>query len=336
MEPILRLGQALAGRAPASPVEWQAVWEAARAARLEPLLLHLYGPALPQSERDALDAQARRVAFANLYAQRELQQLLAALPGERVVLLKGAVLEALAYPPSVARSTNDLDLLVAPEGLPRVDAALVALGYRRHDLYATRPASRAALHEHLYSREVVAGRVRQPIEVHTALCQPFRHRLHTHPLLARAVPFQGALRLEDTDQLLHLAVHLSKEQFRSPAKHLYDVHRWVLRGLSWDEVLARAAETATRSALFETLRLSQRVFETPVPGEVLAALRPPRPVARWLAHWHAPRGTRLLRRALPMRAAQLLLAPALFDGPRDLWRALSAYGALRLRDRLRL
>ncbi len=333
MEPLARLGRALAGVAPPDAQGWAHAVEAARAARLEPLLLHAQRDALPEPHRRALERQTRRVAVANLYAQRELDALLSAL-GPRTVVLKGPVIEALAYPPGVPRSTNDLDLLVPAATLPGAAEALRALGYAPVDLYPHRPASRRVLHEHLWTREVVPGAVRQPVELHTALCQAFRHRLDDHALHARSLPFRGGRRLDDADLLIHLAVHLGKEQFRSPAKHLADVDLWVRRGVPWDALVTRAAASATRTGLHEALRLSQALFQTPVPPGVLRELRPPAWARPALAFWHAPRGTRAVRARLPIRAAQALTAPASFDHLEDAVLAAARYTRLRIADAL--
>ncbi len=332
MEPLLRLGRALAGETPSSPLGWDDLLVAARAARLEPVLLHVQRERLPPAHRAQLEAQTRRIAFANLYADGERRRVLEAL-GPDTVVLKGAVLETLTYPAEVPRSTNDLDVLVAPEEAASAEAALLRLGYQPVPLFhPDRPASAASPHERLYTRELVTGRVRQSLELHTALCQPFLHHLPVSSLLSRSLPFEEGRRLDDVDQLIHLAVHLGKEQFLSPAKHLFDLHLWVQRGLDWTALRARCEATRTMTVVYEALRLAAAVFGTPVPADFLAAARPGVFAAAWLAAWRRPRGTRLVAFDVPMRVHQLATGLLQLDSVADAKRAVTSYAALRLAD----
>ena len=342
--PVVVLGHLLTGRChPNDVADWPAVADAARRGRLEAILAHRLGPSLPESLRERTDAQRRRVAFAALHLLREREQVLEALvPHCPVILLKGAVLGHLVYPDPTLRSTNDLDLLIPSAAMPKAVTALEALGYVETNLFPSRPASRAAYHERLLSRELVPGRVRQPVELHTGFAQTFRHALDADSLFARSLPFapDGLARLSphvrrlgDVDQLIHLAVHLTREQFLSPSKHLYDVHLWLERGVDPVALVARATETRTKTALYETLRLSKLVFGTPLAEGLLEELAPPSPVAAWLAHWHTPTGHRLVRRPLSMRQAQALLMLPLLDGAPDRVAALWNYGRLRVLDR---
>ncbi|MBT9557917.1 MAG: nucleotidyltransferase family protein [Myxococcales bacterium] len=342
--PVVVLGHLLSGRCdPKGVADWPAVAEAARRGRLEAILAHRLGRDLPEALRERADAQRRRVAFAALHLLREREHVLGALVSlAPVILLKGAVLGHLVYPDPTLRSTNDLDLLIPTAAMSASVSALEAIGYVETDLFPSRPVSRAAYHERLLSRELVPGRVRQPVELHTGFAQPFRHRLSADSLFASSVPFAPdglavfaphVRRLGDVDQLIHLAVHLAREQFLSPSKHLFDVHLWFERGVDPAALVARAAETRTKTALYETLRLSAAVFGTAVAPDLLGELSPPRPIAAWLDYWHTPTGHRLVRRPLSMREAQALLMLPLLDDTEGRVAALWHYSRLRVLDR---
>jgi hypothetical protein len=337
--PLVWLGRALSHEPLPEGAPWAAIADAARAARLEPLLLKRRRAELPGHLLERLETQTRRVAFAAVIAERECRAIVAALSHagvQPVVLLKGAVLGHLVYPDPVLRSTNDLDLLVQSDQLALACDAATTIGYQPTDLFPNRPASGVAYHERLLSREVVPGRVRQPIELHTGFAQPFRHRLAMQELLDRSLPFIAggapAHRLDDEDMLLHLAVHLAREQFLSPGKHLYDVHLWVTRGVRWPEVLGRAKRYHVETALFETLRLARDVFRTDVPTHVFDELGPWLPRRLWLEFWHTPTDAGLVRRRLTMRTAQALTMLPLLDTARDRTRAVLGYARLRLAD----
>lgn len=324
---------------PPPELSWTRLAAMARAERVEPLVRRAAAPWLPSDIAEALDLGARKVAFATVRTLAERDRVLLALAAAAVapvVLLKGAVLGWLAYPDPGLRAMNDLDLLVRDgEGAGR---ALTALGYREIDCYPGRPASRGAAFERLFARPLVPGRVNQPIEVHTGFAEALRYPVAYDDVLARALRFPeggpGAHRLEDVDQLLHLAVHLAREQFQGPLKHLLDVHRWVQRGsLDWDEAIRRADAWGARTSLAESLRLSAEVFGTPLPHGLLDALGLRGARRLWLSLWNAPREGRMVRWRLPIRASQALTLAPLMDTPRQCARFLFGYARLRLSDR---
>ena len=328
-----------AGRA-APDVRWLRVAEMARRGRVEPIALHRGRSFAPPRVIAGWETSARKVAFTGLRSLGERDRLLTALDGADVgpvVLLKGAVLGWLAYPDPLLRSMNDLDLLVAERFRERAADVLRDVGYRHVQLFADRPISADRYHEQLFGRELVPGRVNQAVEIHTGFVQTFRHAVDYEAVLERAVPFPPggatAFRLDDADQLLHLALHMAREQFLTPLKHLLDVHLWIGRGgLDWDAVIRRARAWGAATAVGEALRLTRRLFSTFVPAEVMNALRPSGLRGALLRVWHSPRQGRLVRREVGMRTAQVLALLPLLDDTQQRLRFLGRYATQRLGD----
>jgi len=321
-------------------VDWEEVERIVFAGRVEALVLRALPPNTPAAFRERLQTRARKVAFSGLRALRERDQLMAALQEsgvERAVLLKGSVLGWLLYPDPLLRSMNDLDLLVSPKDMDTCRDTLCRLGYIENDLFPKRSASRDHYHERLYYRELVPKRVRQIVELHTGFAQDFRHDIPYSQLLERALLFPeggpGAYRLEDTDQLIHLCVHMAREQFLGPLKHLLDIHHWVQQDrVDWPSLIQRSAGFQTATAVSESLRLAQLIFQTRVPAAVVRALRPSWTRRRFLQWWHQPRAESLLRFSVSMRTAQAVAMLPLLDTHTQRLRCLWGYGSLRARD----
>lgn len=336
------VAELLTGRFTGLPrgTDWDAVTAVIRGGRLEAITLHIAGSQLPEAVAKPLRQRARKIAFSAVYALREQPRILGALNSagvQRTVLLKGAVLGWLVYPDPALRSTNDLDLLVSRSDAQRAHEALLGLGYTEQLLFPNRSASARQYHERVYWRDTAAGSFRQIVEVHTGFAQRFRHPVPYERLVERAHRFEPAqaYRLDDADQLLHLAVHMAREQFLGPLKQLYDVHLWLSRGgLNWNHVVKRALKWGAATSLAEALRLAEDVFGSPVDPGALDALRPRGLRQSYLEWWHNPNGQSLVRKPVSMRTAQTMALLPLLDSTAQRSRFVSRYAALRLRDLL--
>lgn len=254
--------------------------ERLRAAGLESGLPEPVRAAL-KSERVLSDANRRAVAW----EVRCLRRALAAL-GLPVILLKGAAYASAELPPAAGRLFGDIDVLVPQERLADVERALTWAGWDSgsHDAYDER-YYRTWMHELPPMRH----RKRESVlDVHHTILPPTA-RYHPDPgklrADARELPGRPGVRvLAPTDMVLHSACHLFHEgEWEHGLRDLHDLDA-LLRCFGaepgfWERLVARAAEMELRRPLHYALRYVVRLWTTPVPEPVLAALAPAGPGA---------------------------------------------------------
>jgi hypothetical protein len=139
-------------------------------------------------------------------------------PDSPALLLKGRAIEARAYPQGVPRPTVDVDILVRPGCLSRLENALQDMGLR--------PISAPGLHV----RGWALPDARAGLDVHTFLLDPRRFPvLARHPsrlFATAAVGPSGLLELDPLDQTAHLLVHLITGLY-ADLRHLGDAAQWL-------------------------------------------------------------------------------------------------------------
>ncbi len=86
-------------------------------------------PALEAKRNAARGRHLANTAFSMLLT-READALMADIGGLPATIVKGPVFARALYPMPALRSFTDIDILAAPESLPRLDQALAARGYR--------------------------------------------------------------------------------------------------------------------------------------------------------------------------------------------------------------
>ncbi len=179
--------------------------------------------------------------------------------GLEPVVLKGAVLGSLLYAHPALRPGHDLDVLIPPGGLDRARAVLAGLGYarqRRNGLLAG-----AFSHEEAWRRDDTV------VELHRHVTQKPRFHLRVEDLLARAVSWEdqglALRRLDDTDQLLTLAIHAAHHQFLIPLLHWNDMRLLVRQGIDLDALARRAGEARCKVTLRAVARVLDRWFDEP-------------------------------------------------------------------------
>jgi hypothetical protein len=86
---------------------------------------------LPPSAIDGLRRTYYGNVARNTLLYQELHGVLSALQGmgSQVIVLKGAALAETVYPDRVLRPMSDIDLLVRPEEIARIEDTLIDLGY---------------------------------------------------------------------------------------------------------------------------------------------------------------------------------------------------------------
>jgi hypothetical protein len=271
--------------------------------------------AVALADGDEGDGRGRYLASLafNLARLQRLERLLAAAraAGLRLMPIKGALLARTHYGDPGARPMVDVDLVCAPDDLPRAIALALELGMTRHDPESFR-TERDAVHD----VKVADGGV--TIELHHRLWHELRIAHDVEPMLARAteVPFGAttAWAPADADHLYVVLVHAATHGFTGNALWLTDA-ALLLAGATtplWPRVQALADAAHARVALAaarDQLRLALPWLALEG-GERRAPVR--RAILRRLAPW-LMRGEGELG-AWPSRVVR----PLLFDRTRDL------------------
>ena len=225
------------------------------------------------------DYNGRHMLAEAFYVTQGLQHLDVPL-----VFLKGAAY-ALAVP-SVARGrlSSDIDIMVPRDALDDVEAALMAIGWRRMamDVYDQR-YYRQWMHElpplQHQNRATVAD------IHHTILPLTARITPDADALFAGAQPVdvgrQSALVLCPEDMLIHVAIHAFYDgELNARLRDVLDVHEMVTAFASeagfWGRLVARAALHQAGRPLFYALYFARQFFGTSLPDGFLEDL-PHRP-----------------------------------------------------------
>jgi Uncharacterised nucleotidyltransferase len=263
-------------------LDWDRLRRLAAHQRLEGLLHRLLGRldgAVPARQRDELRFGRVLAVARELAARRQLKEVGGSLAdaGVAAVALKGAALIEMIYTESGLRPMVDLDLLVEPHLLDRADLALAAAGYRPHPLF---PAPLLAVHrqgEHHHSVPLAHRDRGLSVELHGRLIDGI-DPASTSGFIARSrASARGRHRLPDqTDLLLHLAVHFAIDRRRSTygaLGQLADMGHVIDGGqVDWDLLTGRAREIRLEGAVSLAFGTLDRLGLALVPPRALAAL----------------------------------------------------------------
>lgn len=291
-------------------------------------------PVCPPGFAAHLAAAERLMRAQKAEVTRELAHVARALAGlgAPVVVLKGAAYLAADLPPGRARMFSDVDILVPKAALADTEAMLALAGWSGTHLndYDQR-YYREWMHELPPMQHVQRGTT---LDVHhnvlpeTARLKPDgRHLVDA----AVALPgYPGLHVLSPPDMVLHSMTHLfMNEEVSHALRDLSDLDL-LLRHFGaqrefWEQLLGRAALLDLTRPLHYGLRHAQRVFRTPVPGDVAemaTRMGPPPPGAHlmdglWARAFYAgdrqaaPRGAAAARFALYVRGHWLRMPPLL-------------------------
>ena len=181
-----------------------------------------------------------------------------------VVLLKGTAFVAAGLLAGRGRSIGDLDILVPRGSLDAVEAALLAAGW---EWVKPDPYDDSYYRRWMHELPPLIHRTRdRMIDVHhTILPLTARITPDAAVLLAQAQPLGNGLAvLSPDDMLVHAAAHLFADgDLAGGLRNLWDIH-CLIDDHGSEGARARAAEHGLSREVARALRLTHRLFATPV------------------------------------------------------------------------
>jgi hypothetical protein len=254
-------------------------------------LLSVHAHMIPEEVRASLRERVRLGALRAAIQVPELLAILEALDGRGIEAIAhmGPTLSALAFGRAGVRDSVDLDLVVRERDVTAAEQVLRGRGYRRNSPGDLRPRLEAGRRRAWNETEFVSADGWIFVDLHWHLYPrqfPFRvdlARLWARP--ARAALEGRTVRVFPVETLVALlCLHGAKDTWRKMI-WLCDVDR-VIRvspALDWEKVRAFAEESHCRRAVGLSLLLAHRLFDTPLPVEVVAPLAGDETLMRLLA-----------------------------------------------------
>ena len=236
-------------------------------------------PAQARSHLDASYTQARAQWLLRKTALRAFLKLAAQAPAQPVILLKGAALALTLYEDPATRPMNDIDVLVAPAHLQQIVNRMRETGYLEHSL--GEDDNIGYLHHFILIDPVTNIR----FELHRTLpllpesgetLDWFLHEIS--PGAIDDTPFAT---FSPAAQVLHLSSHAILEHGGAQsalAIWFYDLDQLIRRRgerIDWEKTLYQARQIGWEAALQEALRLTHKLFATPIPPAIESWLQLP-------------------------------------------------------------
>ena len=252
----------------------------------------LLGPEDAAAVRRVQEAAVRH----DLVWERGARDGLAVFPGHvRPILLKGGGGRFVIYDEPVARAAVDLDLMVPGGSKASIRSGLETAGWRDE-----KRSQSTRWHVHAFYRPAPLGTM--SLEFHQTLDNPERGAIDYETLAPHCSELEVLGRVclvpNPAAQLLVGATHALRHGLNVPLKSLVDVHRTMQICLRagdqrWDgdpreDPVARVGplleeNPGVAATIGVMLRLSQVLFQTPVPQSWRQALAPPRTTAPLLS-----------------------------------------------------
>ncbi len=249
---------------------WTALLAMARAEQLiGTLARRLSGLAVPDAVQRILEEARINAEYQRRSALWEAdcaRRALADYPG-KVVLMKGTAYAAAGLKASEGRHIGDLDIMVAREDLPQVEAALLDAGWEwvKENTYDD-----SYYRDHMHELPPLIHKERdRMIDVHhTILPLTARPKPDAAAMLADAMRLENGLYVfSPADMVIHSAAHLLADgELDGGLRNLWDIHCLVTEFSSseefWGNMSYNAGWHELTFAVSRALRLANRLFGT--------------------------------------------------------------------------
>jgi Uncharacterised nucleotidyltransferase len=196
---------------------------------------------------------------------------LAGYPG-KIVLLKGTAYVAAGLKAGEGRHIGDLDIMVAREDLPQVEAMLLEKGaweWVKEDAYDD-----AYYRDHMHELPPLIHKERdRMIDVHhTILPLTARRRPDAGAMLEHGVQLESGLCvLSTTDMICHSAAHLFADgDLAGGLRNLWDIHCLLSEFAApdfWPSLVERAKHHRLAEPVERAARLASQLYGTEIPEE---------------------------------------------------------------------
>jgi hypothetical protein len=269
----------------ASRPNWRAVGALAEREKLLPVLwsyMRQHSEFIPADVREAFRAQAAVTEFRMALTETALHGVVETLDREgiRVLLLKGAALATTVYGSFLKRPMGDFDILVAPADAERAWQLMRGAGWT---LELEGGEQFYESHHHLPALVDPKG-LKLVLEIHRAMLHPAGpFVLDEAELWREARPIRlGSTQAwvpSDRHQLLHLSVHFAwSNMFGGIGRTVRDVATMLATGtIDWEQFSDLVIRARARTCAYWTLAITRTLSGTPVPADVMEALRPRQP-----------------------------------------------------------
>ncbi|MBL0923515.1 MAG: nucleotidyltransferase family protein [Sphingomonadaceae bacterium] len=195
------------------------------------------------------------------------RRALAGYPG-KVVLMKGTAYAAAGLKASEGRHIGDLDIMVARDDLPQVEAALLAAGW---EWVKSDPYDDAYYRDHMHELPPLIHKERdRMIDVHhTILPLTARPKPDAVAMLEDAVALENGLYvLSPRDMVIHSAAHLFADgELDGGLRNLWDIHCLLAEfgdESFWQMLKSRAEHHQLWPAVYRAGRLAHRLYGTEI------------------------------------------------------------------------
>jgi Uncharacterised nucleotidyltransferase len=253
---------------------WTALLAMARAEQLiGTLARRLAGLPMPDAVARILEEARVNAEYQRRCALWEAdcaRRALADYPG-KVVLMKGTAYAAAGLKASEGRHIGDLDIMIAREDLPQVEAALLAAGWEwvKEDAYDD-----AYYRDHMHELPPLIHKTRdRMIDVHhTILPLTARPRPDAAAMLADAMALENGLYVfSPADIVIHSAAHLFADgELDGGLRNLWDIHCLLTEFADeafWPALKSRAEHHQLWPAARRAARLAHQLYGTEVPND---------------------------------------------------------------------
>lgn len=265
----------------AGPLDWDFVFDAARANSITPLVARqlravLKGDAAETApaELARFEATARANVVRSLLLSAELIKVLDAFRSREILAIpyKGPALAAEAYGDSTLREFEDLDIILRQRDVPKAHELMLGLGYHAKfpQLFSSAAGSRRIPGEYNY-RDATD---RVVVELHTeATLRHFPIAPDPGEFAARAVSVRlcgpEVKTLSPEDALVALSIHGSKD-FWEKILWIADISELVQshEELDWRAVWQRAESLRAQRMVCLALTLATGLLDAPLPAEI--------------------------------------------------------------------